>query len=214
MKDLFTYKEFIGMMRKYKVDCTERQLICGENILTNAVSPNSVILLVDGYVSTYTNEAPKKLLSIFEPGVFLSYFIFENTPCVVSNIVLSETCVVYEYKKEDIEYALTLFPENFAFQYFFLRQIGRHLFYKTLLSGKPHKDKLYYAMKYLGELIGSRDEEGNMVLPKEITLKMLIEYSTLSPAAFYRQRLQLLEKKVLKPHRSSFMIQKSSPELR
>lgn len=50
------------------------------------------------------------------------------------------------------------------------------MYYKTLLNGKKHKEKLYYVMKYLGELIGSKDENGNIVLPKEITLKILIEH--------------------------------------
>ncbi len=43
----------------------------------------------------------------------------ENISTVVTNIVLSENFEIYEYKKEDIEYALTLFPENFGFHYFF-----------------------------------------------------------------------------------------------
>lgn len=50
------------------------------------------------------------------------------------------------------------------------------MYYKTLLNGKKHKEKLYYVMKYLGELIRSKDENGNIVLPKEITLKILIEH--------------------------------------
>lgn len=213
MEDLFTYKEFINMMEKFGVNHTKRKLIQGENMLTKAADENSVILLVDGYVSSYTCEAPQKLLTIFEPGIFLSYFILEKTPVVVSNIALSKTCEIYEYKKEDVEYALTLFPENFGFQYFFLKKLGRHLFYKALLNGKEHKEKLYYAVKYLGELVGSRDEEGNIILPNEITLKVLIEYSTLSKAAFYRQRISLLEQDVLKTDKKTFKVRQCVPEL-
>lgn len=43
---------------------------------------------------------------------------------------------MYEYKKEDIEYALSLFPENFGFQYFILKKIGRHLYCRALLNEK------------------------------------------------------------------------------
>lgn len=208
MEELFTYKEFINMMQKYGIRHTKRKLRRGENLMDNSNKLNNVILLIDGYISSYTCEAPEKLLSIFEPGIFLSYSILEDAPQVVTNIALSESCEVYEYKKEDVEYALTLFPENFGFQYFFLKRIGRHLYYRALLNSKEHKEKLYYAMKYLGELIGKTDKNGNITLPPEVTLKVLIEYSTLSKAAFYRQRIRLLEQEILKPYKKTFIVQK------
>lgn len=208
MEELFTYKEFINMMQKYGIRHTKRKLRRGENLMDNSTKLNNVILLIDGYISSYTCEAPEKLLSIFEPGIFLSYSILEDAPQVVTNIALSESCEVYEYKKEDVEYALTLFPENFGFQYFFLKRIGRHLYYRALLNSKEHKEKLYYAMKYLGELIGKTDKNGNITLPPEVTLKVLIEYSTLSKAAFYRQRIRLLEQEILKPYKKTFIVQK------
>ncbi|EFR88657.1 Crp/Fnr family transcriptional regulator [Listeria sp. FSL L7-0123] len=208
MEELFTYKEFINMMQKYGIRHTKRKLRRGENLMDNSSKLSNVVLLIDGYISSYTCEAPEKLLSIFEPGIFLSYSILEDAPQVVTNIALSESCEVYEYKKEDVEYALTLFPENFGFQYFFLKRIGRHLYYRALLNSKEHKEKLYYAMKYLGELIGKTDKNGNITLPPEVTLKVLIEYSTLSKAAFYRQRIRLLEQEILKPYKKTFIVQK------
>ncbi|HEL8675498.1 TPA: Crp/Fnr family transcriptional regulator, partial [Listeria monocytogenes] len=48
----------------------------------------------------------------------------------------------------------------------------------------------------------------NVSLPPEVTLKVLIEYSTLSKAAFYRQRIHLLEQEILKPHENTFIVQK------
>ncbi|MCD2224728.1 Crp/Fnr family transcriptional regulator [Listeria cossartiae] len=208
MEELFTYKEFIKMMQKYGIRHTKRKLRRGENLMEKSSKLNNVVLLIDGYISSYTCEAPEKLLSIFEPGIFLSYSILEDAPQIVTNIALSDSCEVYEYKKEDVEYALTLFPENFGFQYFFLKRIGRHLYYRALLNSKEHKEKLYYAMKYLGELIGKTDKNGNVTLPPEVTLKVLIEYSTLSKAAFYRQRFRLLEQEILKPHKKTFIVQK------
>ncbi|MBC2266535.1 Crp/Fnr family transcriptional regulator [Listeria sp. FSL L7-0083] len=208
MEELYTYKEFIKMMQKYGIKHQKRKLKRDENVMTNSSNPNSAILLIKGYISSYTCESPEKLLSIFEPGIFLSYSILENSPPIVTNIALSEECIVYEYKKEDIEYALSLFPENFGFQYFFLKMIGRHLYYRTLLNGKEHQEKLYYAIKYLGMLIGEKDEKGNVLLPPEITIKILIEYSTLSKAAFYRQRIRLIEQEILKPHKKTFLVQK------
>ncbi|EAC8502896.1 Crp/Fnr family transcriptional regulator [Listeria monocytogenes] len=208
MEQLFTYKEFISMMKNYGIKHKKRKLKCGENIMTNSTEPNSVILLLNGYISSYTCESPEKLLSVFEPGIFLRYSILEELPPIVTNIALSDDCVVYEYKKEDIEYALSLFPENFGFQYFFLKKIGRHLYYRALLNGKNHHEKLYYAIKYLGILIGKKDENGNILLPPEVTIKILIEYSTLSKAAFYRQRIRLLEQEILKQHKKTFIVQK------
>ncbi|HFQ5770990.1 TPA: Crp/Fnr family transcriptional regulator [Listeria monocytogenes] len=208
MEKLFTYKEFVDMMQKYGIRHTKRKLRRGENLMENASKFSNVVLLINGYISSYTYESPEKLLFIFEPGIFLRYSILEDQPEFVTNIALSDNCEVYEYKKEDIEYALTLFPENFGFQYFFLKRIGRHLYYRALLNGKEHKEKLYYAMKYLGELIGKTDENGNVSLPPEVTLKVLIEYSTLSKAAFYRQRIRLLEQEILKPHENTFIVQK------
>ncbi|EAE8347164.1 Crp/Fnr family transcriptional regulator [Listeria monocytogenes] len=209
MKDLFTYKEFISMMQKHGIEHKRRKIKRGEQVFSDSFDRNNVILLIDGYMSSYMREAPQKLLSIFEPGIFLRYSILEEVPPVLTNIALSDTCEIYEYKKEDVEYALTLFPENFGFQYFFLKKFGRHLYYRALLNGKAHKEKLYFAMKYLGELVGSKDDRGNIVLPIEITLKVLIEYSTLSKAAFYRQRTYLLEQNILKKHKEKFIVQDS-----
>ncbi|EAD5709789.1 TPA: Crp/Fnr family transcriptional regulator [Listeria innocua] len=207
MEELFTYKEFINMMQKHGIKHRKRKFKHGEKITSDSSKLDSVILLIDGYISSYTRESPQKLLSIFEPGIFLRYCILEESPPTTEHIVLSETCEIYEYKKQDVEYALTLFPENFGFQYFFLKRFERHLFYRSLLNNKAHKDKLYYAIKYLGELIGSKDAQGNITLPSEITLKALIEYSTLSKAAFYRQRVSLLEKNILKRNRKTFIVQ-------
>lgn len=50
-------------------------------------------------------------------------------------------------------------------------------------------------MKYLGELIGKTDENGNVSLPPEVTLKVLIEYSTLSKAAFIDNEFAYWSKK-------------------
>lgn len=61
---------------------------------------------------------------------------------------------MYEYKKEDIEYALSLFPENFGFQYFFLKKIGRHLYYRALLNEKAlGLEKEYQWMYITGGLL-------------------------------------------------------------
>lgn len=208
VEELFTYKEFIKMMQNYGIKHKKRKLRRNEDVMTNSSNPHNVILLIKGYISSYTCESPETLLSVFEPGVFLSYSILEDLPPLVTNIALSEECIVYEYEKEDIEYALSLFPENFGFQYFFLKKIGRHLYYKALLNAKDHQEKLYYTIKYLGKLIGEKDEKGNIVLPSEITIKILIEYSTLSKAAFYRQRIRLIEEEILKPHKKTFLVPK------
>ncbi|HHQ1002769.1 TPA: Crp/Fnr family transcriptional regulator, partial [Listeria innocua] len=114
MEELFTYKEFIKMMQNYGIRHKKRKLRRNEDVMTNSSSPNSVILLIKGYICSYTCESPETLLSVFEPGVFLSYSILEDLPPLVTNIALSEECIVYEYEKEDIEYALSLFPENFG----------------------------------------------------------------------------------------------------
>lgn len=50
MEHLFTYKEFVSMMKNYGIKHKNRKLKCAENILTNSTEPNSVILLLNGYI--------------------------------------------------------------------------------------------------------------------------------------------------------------------
>lgn len=70
MEHLFTYKEFVSMMKNYGIKHKKRKLKCTENILTNSTEPNSVILLLNGYISSYICESHEKLLSVFESGTF------------------------------------------------------------------------------------------------------------------------------------------------
>ncbi len=97
-------------------------------------------------------------------------------------------------QKRRYRICVNIISGKFWISLLFLKRIGRHLYYKTLLNGKKHKEKLYYVMKYLGELIGSKDENGNIVPPKEITLKILIEHCTLSAAHLFVRKRDITNK--------------------
>lgn len=102
MEKLFTYKEFVDMMQKYGIRHTKRKLRRGENLMENASKFSNVVLLINGYISSYTYESPEKLLSIFEPGIFLRYSILEDQPEFVTNIDLSQITVKYTNIKKKI----------------------------------------------------------------------------------------------------------------
>lgn len=83
------------------------------------------------------------------------YTIFDNSSLVLTYQTLTE-CELIIYKKKDIEYSLSLFPENFSFQYTIMRTIAKHGYYKSLLQYRDKKINWLLYLKCLSKSLISQ----------------------------------------------------------
>lgn len=164
-------------------------------ILNDLVTDNQdcVYLLKSGLLAGYIDFDNDKIYSIFTANFFMGYYtIFENTPLLFTYQTLTE-CEVIIYKKKDIEYSLSLFPENFGFQYTIMRTIAKHGYYKSLIQYRDKKDQLAFVFEMLVKLLDIEVENGVASLPKAISTTVIKNYCTLSKAFFYSQLKELKE---------------------
>lgn len=112
----FNHKEFVAMMEQYNLK-SNSITIPEHTILNDLVTENRdcVYLLKSGILAGYIDFDNDKIYSIFTSNFFMGYYtIFDNSSLVLTYQTLTE-CELIIYKKKDIEYSLSLFPENFSF---------------------------------------------------------------------------------------------------
>ncbi len=80
------------------------------------------------------------------------YTIFEENPLVLPYKTLTESDILL-YNKKDVEYFLSLFPENFGFQYTIMKTIARHGYYKSLLQYQNKKNQLAFGLETIVKLL-------------------------------------------------------------
>ncbi|MDT0001759.1 Crp/Fnr family transcriptional regulator [Listeria cossartiae subsp. cayugensis] len=190
----FNHKEFVAMMDQYNLK-SNSITIPEHTILNDLVTDNQdcVYLLKSGLLAGYIDFDNDKIYSIFTANFFMGYYtIFENTPLLFTYQTLTE-CEVIIYKKKDIEYSLSLFPENFGFQYTIMRTIAKHGYYKSLIQYRDKKDQLAFVFEMLVKLLDIEVENGVASLPKAISTTVIKNYCTLSKAFFYSQLKELKE---------------------
>lgn len=182
------------MMEQYNLK-SNSITIPEHTILNDLVTENQdcVYLLKSGLLAGYIDFDNDKIYSIFTANFFMGYYtIFENTPLLFTYQTLTE-CEVIIYKKKDIEYSLSLFPENFGFQYTIMRTIAKHGYYKSLIQYRDKKDQLAFVFEMLVKLLDIDVENGVASLPKAISTTVIKNYCTLSKAFFYSQLKELKE---------------------
>lgn len=182
------------MMEQYNLK-SNSITIPEHTILNDLVTENQdcVYLLKSGLLAGYIDFDNDKIYSIFTANFFMGYYtIFENTPLLFTYQTLTE-CEVIIYKKKDIEYSLSLFPENFGFQYTIMRTIAKHGYYKSLIQYRDKKDQLAFVFEMLVKLLDIEVENGVASLPKAISTTVIKNYCTLSKAFFYSQLKELKE---------------------
>ncbi|MBC1999118.1 Crp/Fnr family transcriptional regulator [Listeria marthii] len=190
----FNHKEFVAMMDQYNLK-SNSITIPEHTILNDLVTDNQdcVYLLKSGLLAGYIDFDNDKIYSIFSANFFMGYYtIFENTPLLLTYQTLTE-CEVIIYKKKDIEYSLSLFPENFGFQYTIMRAIAKHGYYKSLIQYRDKKDQLAFVFEMLVKILDIDVENGVAALPKAISTTVIKNYCTLSKAFFYSQLKELKE---------------------
>lgn len=190
----FNHKEFVTMMEQCNLK-SNSITIPEHTVLNDLVLENKdcVYLLKSGILAGYIDFDNDKIYSIFTSNFFMGYYtIFQNRPLVLTYQTLTE-CEIIIYKKKDIEYSLSLFPENFGFQYTIMRSIAKHGYYKSLLQYRDKKDQLAFVFEMLIKILDIQPEDGVAIFPKAVSTTVIKNYCTLSKAFFYSQLKELKE---------------------
>ncbi|PZF88602.1 Crp/Fnr family transcriptional regulator [Listeria ivanovii] len=203
----FNHEEFVSMMDQYNLKST-RITIPEHTILNDLATEheNYLFLVKTGIIAGYIDFDKRKIYSVFNDIFFMGYFtIFDDTPLALTCQTLTE-CDVLLYKKKDVEYSLSLFPENFGFQYTIMKTIARHGYYKSLLQYQNKKNQLAFAFETLVTLLNVDIIDGIATLPKPISTTIIKNYCTLSKAFFYAQLKELKEAKIISKVHSQWQI--------
>ncbi|MBC1483186.1 Crp/Fnr family transcriptional regulator [Listeria sp. FSL L7-1485] len=188
----FNHEEFIHMMEQYKLEST--QITVPANTILNDLAlenKDCLYLLKIGIIAGYIDYEKNQIYSIFNDNFFMGYYtIFDNRPFTLLCQTLTE-CEIVIYQKKDIEFALSLFPENFSFQYTIMKTIAMHAYYKSLLQYQNKKNQLAFAFETIVNLLNIDIIDGVATLPKSITTTLIKNYCTLSKAFFYSQLKEL-----------------------
>nr|WP_221630459.1 Crp/Fnr family transcriptional regulator [Listeria farberi] len=194
---MYNYHEFIHLSHKGKISF-EKIEVQKNTILLNKKTDleNYIYLVVEGYVALFLNDGKEqsKIYSIQGEGAFLNYFTLLDQDQSINRFqykTLSK-CFLYRYSKLDIEYFLSMFPENFGFQFFIMKNQATHIYFKSLMASSPASEKLMLTFSNLALLHGTPTEDGKVTLPPEIKTSHLLSYSNLSKSCFYKD-LQYLK---------------------
>ncbi|MBC1814140.1 Crp/Fnr family transcriptional regulator [Listeria booriae] len=201
MKTIFNYQQFIQLSEKGNINFEKIIIPKRTQLIDNKeLSANYVYLIIDGYVATSLGQETTSIYTILGKGSFINYSnLLELNIQKFTFKTLSE-CVIYKYAFSDLEYFLSMFPENFGFQFFIMKEINRHSFLKSLLSDCIPANKLELSFSNIGKFHGELLEPNSVMLPKAIRTKVIAAYSGRSKSSFYNQLALLTEQgKIAKP---------------
>lgn len=192
MDALFNHKEFIRLSHEGNINYEKLKVPKNTELVNTADQRNShVYLIIDGFVSISMNPESNSIYTILGKGSFVNYYsLFQGN---VDDFLFKtiSTCTVYKYTFKDLEYFLSMFPENFGFQFFIMRDLARHAFFKSLSSETSSSDKLELSFINIGKLHGTPYEKDSVILPKEMRTSVIAAYSNLSKSSFYKQLARL-----------------------
>ncbi|WP_181249723.1 Crp/Fnr family transcriptional regulator [Listeria seeligeri] len=194
MSTLFNYREFIQLTKKGKVNYEKLTLPKNTLIANTPEQPSDfVYLIVEGFVISSLAQKPSDVYTICSKGVFLNYYTLLDTEIQPFRFKTASKCTIYKYAMKDLEYILAMFPENYGFQFFIMKDLAAHLYYKTLLNGCISTDKVKISFYNIAKLHGIPFEADKVIIPKEIQTQVILSYSGLSRSTSYEQ-LSLLKK--------------------
>lgn len=203
----FNHEEFINMMDQYNLKST-KVTIPANTILNDLASENQedLVLLKTGVVAGYIDFDKNKIYSLFNDNFFMGYYtIFDENPLVLTYKTLTDSDILL-YNKKDVEYSLSLFPENFGFQYTIMKTIAQHGYYKSLLQYQNKKNQLAFALETLVKLLNVEIVDDLATLPKAISTTIIKNYCTLSKAFFYAQLKELKDAGIISKVQSKWQI--------
>ncbi|MCN72841.1 Crp/Fnr family transcriptional regulator [Listeria monocytogenes] len=195
MSNLFTYREFVQLTKKGKINY-EKLTLPKNTLIGNSseYSNNAVYLIVEGFVNISLIQSPPRVYTICGKGVFLNYYALLGTEMSLFSFKTASKCVIYKYYMRDLEYLLSMFPENYGFQFFIMKDLAAHLYYKTLLNSCIGNDKMETSFVNIAKLYGSPLESDKVSLPREIQMQTIFSYSGLSKSSGYKQLSGLKER--------------------
>ncbi|EDH0938733.1 Crp/Fnr family transcriptional regulator [Listeria monocytogenes] len=194
-KNLYNYQEFIRLSHERKIAYEQIDVPKNASLLTEKIDiDNHIYLVVDGYIALILNDGSQnsKIYSIQGKGTFLNYFTLLDQSNNHFNFKTLSGCSLYKYSKADMEYFLSMFPENFGFQFFIMKNQTTHVYFKSLMASSPASEKLKTTFSNMALLHGVLSDDGTVILPQAIKTSHLLSYSNLSKSCFYKD-LQYLK---------------------
>ncbi|MCU09265.1 Crp/Fnr family transcriptional regulator [Listeria monocytogenes] len=193
MDALFNYKEFVRLSHEGNIKYEKLKVPKHTDLVdTFTTRNNHVYLIVEGFVSISMNPQLNNIYTVLGKGSFVNYYsLFQGSVDSFLFTTISP-CTIYKYSFKDLEYFLSMFPENFGFQFFIMRDLARHAFFKSLFAETSSSDKLELSFSNLCKLHGALYEKDSVILPKELRTSTIAAYSNLSKSSFYKQ-LSLLK---------------------
>ncbi|WP_185475864.1 Crp/Fnr family transcriptional regulator [Listeria seeligeri] len=161
-------------------------------------SRDFVYLVMEGFVQTSLVQSPTCVNTIYSKGAFLNYFSLldqETQPFLFKTI---SDCVIYKYSMKDLHYFLAMFPENYGFQFFIMKDLAAHLYYRTQLISCASSDKLKVSFQNMARLHGMALGRDKVIIPQTIQAPHIISYSSLSRSSGYKQLALLKEKGIVR----------------
>ncbi|EAC4365881.1 Crp/Fnr family transcriptional regulator [Listeria monocytogenes] len=203
----FNHTEFIHMMNQYNFKATKIP-IPKHTILNDLLSSNSncLYLLNTGLLAGYLDVNKKFIYSFFNDNFLLGYFTaFEDLPLNLTFQALT-SCEVLCYQKKDVEFAFSLFPENFEFQYSIMKTIAIHGYYRSLMLYREPNSQVAFALATLVKILDLKVIEGIAILPPEICTTIILNYCHISNGYFYSQLKELKEATIISKVHSQWQI--------
>ncbi|AHI54741.1 Crp/Fnr family transcriptional regulator [Listeria ivanovii] len=188
-ENLYNYQEFIRLSKEGKIGYKEVEVPKNASLLTQQADVSKhIYLIVDGYISIFSKETTSnsKIYSIQGKGSFLNYLtLLDDTPNQFTFKTLSK-CTLYQYSKQNIQYFLSMFPENFGFQFFIMKNQAIHAYRKSIVMNCSASDKLMAALTSMALFHGIPVDDDKVILPPEIKTSYLLSYCNLSKSCFYK----------------------------
>ncbi|MBC1516247.1 Crp/Fnr family transcriptional regulator [Listeria immobilis] len=208
-KKLYNYQEFIRLSKEGKIEYKEIEIPKNASLLTQKADVNKYIyLIVEGYVSVFSIDptSHSKIYSIQSGGSFLNYLTLLDDSSNKFTFKTLSKCTLYQYSKENIIYFLSMFPENFGFQFFIMKNQATHAYLKSIVANCSASNKLIVAFNNMALLHGTPINDNKVILPQEIKTSYLLSYSNLSKSCFYKDLTDLKAAKTIEKQNKNWII--------
>lgn len=208
-KTLYNYQEFIRLSHEGRITYEQIDVPKNASLLTEKADiDNHIYLVVDGYIALILNDGREhpKIHSIEGKGTFLNYFTLLDQSDNRFNFKTLSGCSLYKYSKIDMEYFLSMFPENFGFQFFIMKNQTTHLYFKSLMASSPASEKLKTTFSNMALLHGVLSDDDTVILPQAIKTSHLLSYSNLSKSCFYKDLQHLKTTNQIEKKEKSWII--------
>lgn len=211
MSTIFNYTEFIQLTNKGKINY-EKLTLSKNTTIASATEyfDDFVYLIVEGFVVTSLVQTPSTVYTVCSEGAFLNYYALLDTKMPLFVFKTASKCIIYKYSMKDLEYLLSMFPENYGFQFFIMKDLATHLYFKTLLTSGAGVDRVKTSFANIAKLHGIPFEIDKVIIPKEISTQIILSYSGLSRSTSYEQLAPLKKSGKINKVNKQWIIQDQS----